>query len=115
MPSAGCSIVVQDRADAAVLGEQRIATVAEQVQVERLVRLLLAVALDHDGDGLRGLAGGEGQGATGGLVVAAGGGGAVRGGVGDGERLGAGGGQRDGEGGGSDARVPLRDGNVVNA
>jgi hypothetical protein len=50
--------VVQDRAEAAVLGEQRIATVAEEVQVERLVGLLLAVALDFDGDGLRRLAGG---------------------------------------------------------
>jgi hypothetical protein len=55
------SIVVQDRAEAAVLGGQCIAAVAEQVQVERLVGLLLAVALDFDGDGLRRLAGGEGQ------------------------------------------------------
>ena len=55
------SIVVQNRAEAAVLGEQRIAAVAEQVQVERLVGLLLAVALDFDGDGLRRLAGSEGQ------------------------------------------------------
>ena len=50
------SIVVQDRAEAAVLGEERIAAVAEQVEVERLVGLL-AVALDFDGDGLRCLAG----------------------------------------------------------
>jgi hypothetical protein len=55
------SIVVQDRAEAAVLGEQRIAAAAEQVEVERLVGLLLAVALDFDGDCLRRLAGGEGQ------------------------------------------------------
>src|SRR5262245_60823488 len=55
------SIVVQDRAEAALLGEQRIAAVVEQVQVERLVGLLLAVALHLDGDGLRRLAGGEGQ------------------------------------------------------
>jgi hypothetical protein len=53
------SIVIQDRAEAAVLGEQRTAAVAEQVQVERLVGLLLAVALD--GDGLGRLAGGESQ------------------------------------------------------
>ena len=49
-------------ADAAVLGEyRRVGTVAEQVEVECLVILLLAVALDFDGDGLRRLAGGEGQ------------------------------------------------------
>jgi len=52
------SIVVEDRADATILGEQRIAAVAEQVQVERLVRFLLAVALDFDRDRLRRLAGG---------------------------------------------------------
>src|SRR5687767_11272378 len=51
------SIVVQDHAGAAVLGEQRVAAVAEQVEVERLVGLLLAVALDLDGDSLRRLAG----------------------------------------------------------
>ena len=55
------SIVIQDRADAAVLGEYRRVGIAEQVQVERFVRLLLAVTLDFDGDGLRRLAGGEGQ------------------------------------------------------
>ena len=44
-------IVVQDRAEAAVLGEQRVAAAIEQVQVERLVGLLLAVALDCDVDG----------------------------------------------------------------
>ena len=65
----GTSIVVQDRADAAVLGEQRIAAVAEQVQVERLVGLPFAVALDFDRDGLRRLAGGEGQRAGPGDVV----------------------------------------------
>src|SRR4051812_10039685 len=36
MRTSATSIVVQDRADAAVLGEQRIAAVTEQVQVERL-------------------------------------------------------------------------------
>src|SRR5262245_15259319 len=36
------SIVVEDRAEAAVLGEQRIAAVAEQVEGELLVGLLLA-------------------------------------------------------------------------
>jgi len=40
------SIVVQDRAEAAVLGEQDIAAEAEQVEIERFVGLLLAVALD---------------------------------------------------------------------
>jgi len=57
----GRSIVVEDRADATILGEQRIAAVAEQVQVERFIGLLLAVAFDFDGDGLRRLAGVEGQ------------------------------------------------------
>src|SRR5262245_31508418 len=46
------SIVVQDRADAAALGEQRVTAIAKQVQVKRLVGLLLAVALDFDGDRL---------------------------------------------------------------
>ena len=55
------SIIVQDRADAAVLGEQRIAAEPEQVEVERLIGLLLAVAFDFDGDRLRRLAGGEDQ------------------------------------------------------
>jgi hypothetical protein len=64
------SIVAQDRADAAVLREQRIAAITEQVQVERLISLLLAVALDFDRDGLRRLAGGEGQRAGLGNVVA---------------------------------------------
>src|SRR5213596_31971 len=64
------SIVVHDRAYAAALGEQRIAAVAEQVQVERLIGLLPIVALDFDGDGLRRLAGGEGQRAGLGDVIA---------------------------------------------
>jgi hypothetical protein len=55
------SIIVQDRADAAILSEQRIAAIAEQIEVERLVGLLPAVPLDLDGDGLRRLAGGKGQ------------------------------------------------------
>src|SRR5947209_14519009 len=55
------SIVVQDRAEATILGKPRIAAVAKQVQIEDLVGLLLAVALDFDGDRLRRLAGGEGQ------------------------------------------------------
>src|SRR5262245_4763584 len=42
------SIVVQDRAEAAILLEQRIAAEPEQVEVERLVGLLLAVAPDFD-------------------------------------------------------------------
>ena len=53
------SVVVEDGAGAAALGEQRVATVAEQVQVEVLDRLLPVVALDLDCDGLGGLAGGE--------------------------------------------------------
>jgi hypothetical protein len=64
------SIVVQDRADATILGEQRIAAIAEQVQVEGLVGLLLAVAFDFNRDGLRRLAGGEGQRVVLGDVVA---------------------------------------------
>ncbi len=43
-------------AEAALLGEQRIAAEAEQVEVERLVGLPLVVALPFDGDRLRGLA-----------------------------------------------------------
>src|SRR5262245_406983 len=54
------SIVVEDRADAAVLGEQRVAAEPEQVHVERLVALPLAVPLHFDRYGLRGLAGVEG-------------------------------------------------------
>src|SRR5438034_8996711 len=66
----GRLIVVEDRAEAAILGEQRIAAVAEQVQVERLVGLLLVVALDFNRDRLRRLAGVEGQRAGPGDVVA---------------------------------------------
>src|SRR5262249_46245537 len=74
------SIVVEDRAEAAILREPRIAAVAEQVQVERLVGLLLAVAVDDDGDRLFRLAGGEGQRAgLGDVVVVTVRGGAVRG------------------------------------
>src|SRR5262245_54111566 len=62
-------VVVQDRAGATVLGEQRVAAVAEQVEVEVLVRLLLAVAIDLDRDGLRRLAWREGQRAGPGDVV----------------------------------------------
>jgi hypothetical protein len=43
-------IVVQDRADAAVLGELGIAAEPEQVEVERLVRLPFAVVLHFDRD-----------------------------------------------------------------
>src|SRR3954466_2265962 len=46
------SIIVQNRPEAATLGEQRIAAVAEQVQVERLVALHFAVSRDFDNDGL---------------------------------------------------------------
>ena len=54
-------IVVQNRAGAGVLGEQRVAAEAEQIEVKRLVGLLLVIALDFDRDGLRRLAGGESQ------------------------------------------------------
>jgi len=64
------SVVVQDRVEAAALREQGITAQAKQVEVERLVGLLLAVALDDDRDGLRRLAGGEGQRAGLGDVVA---------------------------------------------
>ena len=67
--SCASSFVVQNRADAAILGEQRVAAEAEQVQVERLVALLVVVALYFDGDDLRRLAGGEGQRAGFGDVV----------------------------------------------
>src|SRR5690348_8591714 len=68
----GISIVVEDRADPARVGEQRVAAEPEQVEVEVLVGLLLAVALDLDGDGPGRLAGGEGQRAGPGDVVAIG-------------------------------------------
>src|SRR5262249_20434172 len=64
------SVVVQDRAATAVLGEHRVATVAEQVEVEVLVGFPFAVALHLDRDGLGRLAGGEGQRAGPGEVVA---------------------------------------------
>ena len=66
-----CSIVIENRSDAAVLGEQRVAAQPEQVEVERLVRLPLVVALDHNRDRYRGLAGGEGDCAALGRVVTA--------------------------------------------
>src|SRR5262245_13431807 len=47
------SIIVQDCADAALLGEQRVVAVVKQVQVERLVGLVLAVPLHFDRDRLR--------------------------------------------------------------
>ena len=37
-------MVVQERVDAAILGERRIAAVAEQVEVERLIGLPLTMA-----------------------------------------------------------------------
>src|SRR5215831_16327147 len=58
--------------------QERVAAVAEQVDEERLVGLLLAVTVYHDRDGFRGLAGGERQRAgLGGIVVVAALGGAV--------------------------------------
>src|SRR5262249_48958723 len=53
------SIIVEDGGEATALREQGVAAVPEQVEVERLVGLPLAVALDLDGDGCRRLAGGE--------------------------------------------------------
>src|SRR5262249_13261330 len=50
------SIVIQDLADAAILGEQHIVAEAEPVGVEVLVDLGLAGALDLDVEGLRRLA-----------------------------------------------------------
>jgi hypothetical protein len=38
-----------DRADAAILGKQRIAAVAEKIEIERFIRLLLTVAVDDEG------------------------------------------------------------------
>src|SRR5438270_9803184 len=96
---AAASVVVQYRTDAAILGEQRIAAVAEQVEVERLVGLLLAVALDFDRDRLRRLAGGEGQRAgLGDVIAVARRRGAVHGAVRHRHRLIVGGRERDREG-----------------
>src|SRR5262245_28188154 len=54
-------IIVQDRPEAQRVQEQGVAAGPEQFDAECLVGLLLAVALDLDGDGLRRLAGDEGQ------------------------------------------------------
>src|SRR5947207_1015470 len=70
-----------ERSDPATLGEQRVAAVAEQVEEEVLVHLLLVVALHFDRDRLGRLAGGEGQCAgPGNVVLVARRGGAVGGG-----------------------------------
>src|SRR5262245_20080797 len=75
------SFVAEDRADAAILRDNRVDAGAEQVQIERLVGLLLVVALDLDRDGLRRLTGEERQRAGfGRVVVVARLGGAVHGG-----------------------------------
>src|SRR5262245_57927032 len=58
---AGRSIVVDDRVVAPAIGQERVPTVAEQVEVEGLVSFHLAVALDLNSDRLNCLAGGEGQ------------------------------------------------------
>jgi len=55
------SIIAQDGADTAALGNERVAAVAEHVEVEVFVRFLLAVAFDFDRDGLGGLTGGKGE------------------------------------------------------
>ena len=64
-------VVVQDRAHAAGSREQRVAAAVEQLQVERLVRLPLLVALYLNRDRFRGLAGSEGDCAGRGRVVTA--------------------------------------------
>ena len=57
----GGSVIVEDRAGAAAPGEERIGAVIEQVQVEDLLRLLLLVPDDDNGDGLGRFAGGKEQ------------------------------------------------------
>src|SRR5262249_2658605 len=52
-------VVVPNRADASTLREQRIAAIAEQVEVECLVGLSLAIAFDFNRNGLCRLAGVE--------------------------------------------------------
>src|SRR5262249_9809629 len=100
------SVVVEDRANATVLREQRVAAVAEQVQIEVLVRLPLAVALHLDGDRLRRLAGIERQRTgTGQVVPVRRRGGPVGGPIRHRHRLVVGGRQRDGEG---EERRPAR-------
>src|SRR5262249_33872423 len=92
------SIIVADRADAALLVEHRIAAVVGQVQVKLFVRLPLAVALDDDGDRLGRLAGCEGQRpGPGDVVVVARRRGAVHGLERHGHRLVVGGRERDRE------------------
>src|SRR2546422_6240230 len=99
----GLGVVVDDRAQALVVGDGGVGRVGE-VDGEGLVGLELRVAVDQDGDGLGGVAGVEGQGAGGALIVAVGDGGrAVGGSEGDGDGLEAGVGRseerRVGEGG----------------
>ena len=73
------SIVVQNRPRPPAVEEHGVRRQVAQIDEELLVGLLLAVALDFDGDGLRRLAGGEGQRAgLGDVVVVARLGGAVR-------------------------------------
>jgi hypothetical protein len=60
----GGSAVIQYRADATAFVEHRVAAVAGQIEVERLVRFLLAIAVDKDGDRIRRLAEGVLIGAT---------------------------------------------------
>src|SRR5688500_15753486 len=62
-------VVVQDRADATILREQRVDAEPKQVEVKRLVELALVVTLDFNRDRLDRLAGGESQGAGLGDVV----------------------------------------------
>src|SRR2546422_194778 len=93
----GLGVVVDDRAQALVVGDGGVGRVGE-VDGEGLVGLELRVAVDQDGDGLGGLARVEGQGAGGALIVAVGDGGrAVGGSEGDGDGLEAGVGEADRE------------------
>src|SRR5438876_224711 len=69
--------VVEDGGPAAAVGDDRVRRPA-QVREEDLVRLAEPVADDRHGEGLAGLAGGEGQRAGRGLIVAARGSGAIR-------------------------------------
>jgi hypothetical protein len=66
------SVIIQDRPNAAPLVEQRVAAVAEEVQVVELVGFPVAVAVDLDRDRLARLARQEGQRAAGRQVVPAG-------------------------------------------
>src|SRR5262245_61700397 len=93
------SIIVEDRADAAALGELGIAAQPEQVHVKHLIAPYVTVTNHRDGDRLRRLAWLEGQRAgLGDVVLVAGRGGAVHGVVRQRHGLIGGGRERDREG-----------------